>query len=583
MPGETPVMAGLSRDYDVVTMGLRALAALVLLSSPGAAQVVRGVVRDSLTQAPVPGVVVSLDAPSSAGDTAASGRRASLALSVLTNERGEFAVRAPAAGRWILSAKRVGLKRFESAPLDLAAGESRRMDLLLARIDFATLPEVAVTTDAPCAMNPAEGRRVAALWDEARAALTATRLSVRDRLFRATIVRYTRTLTPGALRVIGEDLSTRRGVTEQPFVSLAAQRLSAGGYVQVDQEGAHVYYAPDAGVLTSPEFLRDHCFRVARDTRARPGLAGLAFEPVSSRSQPDIRGALWLDSASFELRLVEFRYTNLPREQQLVEARGEVRFGHLPNGAWHVSRWFIRMPEYRAARPSPTIPLGGGMTLSHYKEEGGEVTVDGATSLVRGATLNGRALDSTGRAPLRGATVRLSGTRYATPVRADGSFTLDSLPAGAFTLVLEHPGYADLGMFATEQDLEIAEGRRSVTVVQALGTEQILRRLCGKGEFDMERTAARVVVRGTDGAPRQGIAIRVRYDSFAIPNTVNQSVRIQPQRLDTETDEQGAAVFCDLPSAQPVRFEAALTPERTPAHQVHKLPRHTITVVTFRP
>ncbi|MGQ0649211.1 MAG: carboxypeptidase regulatory-like domain-containing protein [Gemmatimonadaceae bacterium] len=560
---------------------LRRLSALFLAAGTAEAQVVRGVVRDSATQTPIPGVVVSLDEAVARLDTEGSLRRASLALVVLTDEQGAFAVRAGAAGRYVLSAKRVGRKRFESTAFQLNAGESLRMDIALSRIDFTALPTVSVTTDGPCSINAGESRRVAALWEEARTALTASRLALRDRLFRATIVRYTRELRPAGLRIVREEQVVHRSVTERPFVSLAADRLSADGYMQLDGDGGSTYYAPDAAVLTSAEFLRDHCFSLTRDRGQRGGMAGLAFRPIADRRPPDISGALWMDSATYELRVVEFRYTNIPDLQRAAEARGEVQFGHLPNGAWYVSKWFIRMPEFRAARPSPTVPIGGPPLLAAYKEEGGDVTVDGASTTARGATLTGRALDSTRRAPLRDAVVRLSGTRYAVPVNADGSFRLDSLPAGAFTLLLEHPAYAALGVRAAEQDLEIADGSSSVTVVQALGTEQLLRRLCGTGEFPMERAVARVRVLDRDGSPVRGADVRARFDTFERPNTGTAIPIVRPITDKVETDQHGAAMFCNLPAQQPVRFELAIPGSDERHRQDHKLQRHAIAVVTF--
>jgi hypothetical protein len=298
--------------------------ALATTATPLGAQLVRGVVRDSATGAPIPGVIVSLDEAVAQLDTEASLRRASLVLAVLTDERGEFAVRAGFAGRFVLSAKRVGMRRFVSPAFTLGVGEQRRMDVGLSSIDFAaTLPRVTTLTDAPCSVRPEEGERVAAVWDEARAALTASRLAVRDRLFRASITRYVRDLRPVSLRVIREDRGVRHGVTERAFASLAAERLSAEGFVQADVEGAWIFHAPDAAVLTSTDFLRDHCFTLVS---GHPGEIGLAFEPVRGRRQSDVSGALWLDATTAELRLVEFRYVNLDETLRRDEARGEVHF-----------------------------------------------------------------------------------------------------------------------------------------------------------------------------------------------------------------------------------------------------------------
>lgn len=71
---------------------------------------------------------------------------------------------------------------------------------------------------------------------------------------------------------------------------------------------------------------------------------------MSGRTTPDVEGTIWLDAKTFELRLVEFQFMQLPRATITRGIGGEVRFAHLPSSAWIVDRWFIRMPRY-SARP----------------------------------------------------------------------------------------------------------------------------------------------------------------------------------------------------------------------------------------
>ncbi|MBK8247379.1 MAG: carboxypeptidase regulatory-like domain-containing protein [Gemmatimonadetes bacterium] len=522
----------------------RLLSLASLVAALAHAQVVRGTVTDALTRAPISGVVVQLD---DAGVEGAAPRRA--AVAVLTDARGEFAVQASAAGRFVLTAKRVGLKRYASPPFALGVGDARRHDITLEAIDFtAALPVIEVVTDAPCSIRPNEAAQVAVLWDETRAALTASRLALRDRLFTATMVRYTRQLSPSSLRITREERSVRRGTTERPFRALTPEELSNKGYMQADPDGAYSFFAPDAEILTSPEFLRDHCFSLV--PRAREGLVGLAFEPLLDRTTPEIRGSFWMDSASHELRLVEFRYLNVSQVVPRGDPRGEVRFSVTPNGTWYVSRWFIRMPELGIARSSGLPGSTAPMEVLRYKEDGGEVTPDGARSTSQSASLTGRATDSTGHLPLRGATVRLSGTAHRATTRADGYFRLDSLPAGGFTLILEHPDYEALGLLAAEQELDIAEASQSVTALRAIGTEPLLRRLCDRAEMDEDRGALRLVVTRPDVT-----TVRIRFDTFEKPNSGATSIRITPQTEVSGLDEARSATFCNIPARQPLRIE----------------------------
>lgn len=543
---------------------------------------VRGSVSDSRTQTPIAGAIVSIDEV--AADGAALPRtQAALALSSLSDEKGTFSVNATRSGRFVLTVKRVGLRRFESEPFQLGAGETRRFDVTLEPIDFSiTLPRVSVTADTPCASKSDEATRVAAIWDEVRTALTASRLAIRDRAFKASIVGYTRFLAPTTLRVQQENQSVRRGVTERPFRSLEASALSADGFIQAERTGGNIYYAPDAEVLAAPEFLRDHCFSLASDRRNRRGLIGLAFAPVRTRRLPDVRGSFWIDSATRELRLVDFGYINVPESISRGEARGEVHFAVSPKGTWYVSRWFIRMPEFGRSDASAGVPGGTRLEVVRYKEEGGDVTPDGAADLVRVASITGRALDSTGSRPLVGATVRVSGTEYRARVRSDGHFTIDSLPGGVYTLRLEHPGYDSLALPAAEQELEVAPQARAITVLQASRTVQLLRTLCDILEFPEETGVLRVVVTDTAGAPQAATRVRIGFDTFESGPTPN-SIVTRPKLLEGETDAGGALMFCNVAARKPVRIEATVDGKREPVRQQVTLPAGGIQALVLKP
>jgi hypothetical protein len=174
--------------------------------------------------------------------------------------------------------------------------------------------------------------------------------------------------------------------------------------------------------------------------------------------------------------------------------------------------------------------------------------------------------------------VRLAGTQFVAKARHDGMFRLDSLPSGAYTLVVEHPDYAALGMAANEQELEITEATETMTAVEALGTETILRHLCGRGDFETDRAALRVLVRTADGAPAPGIEIRARYNTFEKPGA-NRLARI-PHTERVGSDTLGAAMFCDLPARVPVDVEIDAADGRGLRQEVRLNP-HTISVVTI--
>jgi hypothetical protein len=97
--------------------------------------------------------------------------------------------------------------------------------------------------------------------------------------------------------------------------------------------------------LLDETFLNTHCFHVERDSSDKPGQVGLAFEPVMGRTVPDIRGTLWLNEQTSQLRSVNVVFTNLPRGVIDERVGGNIEFLQLPSGAWIVQRWQVRTPK----------------------------------------------------------------------------------------------------------------------------------------------------------------------------------------------------------------------------------------------
>ena len=350
------------------------VAFLMFMAVPAAAQVVRGTVRERASNAPLGGTVVELLVQD------ASGREQRVAQA-LTAPGGSFALRAQGSGRFILVFKRIGYRRHRSEPFDVAAGETIVRDVVVDLVPF-TLSEVRVEETGFCGGDTRDGDRVAALWEEARTALVATQISLRDRLFRARVTHYVRELEPKSLRVLSETRSQATGVIGRPFATLAAESLSARGYWIPRADGGVTWYGPDADVLLSDAFLRDHCFSAVTPGRNRRGLVGLGFTPVAGRAVPDVAGTLWLDATSFELRFVEFTYSQVRPGIDSAAVGGEMHFAKLPSGAWLVRRWFLRLPVFaRLSSPVATEETTSPWVLVRpvtlrYREEGGDVAAE---------------------------------------------------------------------------------------------------------------------------------------------------------------------------------------------------------------
>ncbi len=351
------------------------LAALVTLGATAMdAQLVRGTIRERTSNEGLSGTVVELLRTTSAGAEVRVG-------SALSDDKGNYAVQSPAAGRFVLVVKRIGVRRYRSEPFVMSEGETFVHDVAVDAL-LLTLPPVVVTVTTPCSGEAGEGGRVAALWEEARTALLATQISLRDRLFRAQVTRYVRELDPKSRRVLSQTLSPATGVVGRPFAGVPPETLSARGYWIPRADGNVTYHGPDADVLLSDAFLADHCFSSVQTPRTRRGLVGLGFAPGIERAITDVAGTLWLDEQSFELRFLEFTYSRAAPGVDSASIGGEVHFARLASGAWIVRRWFVRLPVYaRQVAPLVTEETTSPWVLVRpvalrLREEGGEVTAE---------------------------------------------------------------------------------------------------------------------------------------------------------------------------------------------------------------
>jgi hypothetical protein len=152
-------------------------------------------------------------------------------------------------------------------------------------------------------------------------------------------------------------------------------------------------------------------------------------------------------------------------------------------------------------------------------------------------------------------------------------FRLDSLPLGAYTLVVEQPEYAALGMAANEQELELTEPSESMTAVQALGTDAILRRLCARNAFDDDEAVLRVLVHDGAGSPTPDVEVRARWNTFE-RRALNELGRF-PVTEKIVSDENGAATFCRVPARMPVVLEIDAV-DGSPIRREVRLAVHTI-------
>lgn len=254
----------------------------------------------------------------------------------------------------------------------MASGETRDVGLT-APAEAVELGTLAVEAERECVTHPAEGLRVATLWEEVRKALAVAQWTEDERAFLYEIRHYERELDADNLRVLRERSGSRWAAGGKPFHVPAAEELLERGFVRFEP-GDSAYYAPDAAVLLSDGFVATHCFGVQPGGRDRAGLIGLSFEPVGSRRGADVEGVLWVDERTAELRYLEYRYTGLRVAMPAAgpDFGGRLDFERLPTGHWIVRRWWIRAPIVRTMRP--WWRSGERLeVVAAVKEEGGEV------------------------------------------------------------------------------------------------------------------------------------------------------------------------------------------------------------------
>jgi hypothetical protein len=524
---------------------LAAILAFTTVSPSLGAQVVRGVVTERVSGEPLAGVVVSV---ASIPDSLRPGgiRHA------LTNLRGEYALSLPRAGEFSLSAKRIGVARFSEPPFHLRVGETRRVNIALERFEHR-LPQVRVAETNLCIPKQDQLRTILSLWDEARTALIASEVSARDHLLSGWLSQYQRSLEPRTLRILQDQRSVAEGLYDRPMRSISGDSLAKVGYWRTQDADTMVFYGPDAEALLSDAFQSGHCFEFVQGSGTRRGFLGITFRPRRVRNMGGINGTIWIDASSFELRFVEFRYTNLITIPSNPHLGGEVHFLRHDSGAWVVRRWFIRMPQFPEIRPG-IVTRGGVVRPQPYVyrviEHGGGLFTPGLVTWEKPGRIEGTVLDSTGRAPLRGTTVSLSGTPFSVEVDSSGRFRFDSIPPGAYTLLASHRTYADLGQLVDDEPLNVLAGETYRSRMQAVTTSALISILCDGRKVEPPEATLRVLLTHSDSATAlSGLPVWLRWPDpkhKAPLNPITPGIEQPLLGAQSTTDANGAVTFCGV-------------------------------------
>ena len=303
---------------------------LVVPATGLAAQLLRGSVLRSRDELPIVGAVVLLL------DTADVARARGL-----TDMQGRFFLRAPAPGRYRLRTLRIGFTATTGSPFSLRADTTVR--LVLDQIPVR-LPAVTAEERAECRDNARSGLATAILWEEARTAILAADITIRDLGYRFEMMLHSRKVDTRPPPLLLESVFGRvRHEGTQPWTSYPPDTIEARGYVTPTDSGLR-YAAPDLTVLLSSYFTRSHCFRMRDSASTAANHIALEFWPLAHIRRSEIKGVLDFDAATRQLRMVTFAYVNLPQTVSDTLAGGEIGFSQLTNGAWILPRWIIRAP-----------------------------------------------------------------------------------------------------------------------------------------------------------------------------------------------------------------------------------------------
>jgi len=328
----------------------------------------------------------------------------------------------------------------------------------------------------------------------------------------------------------------------------------------VNQDGSTDYYAPDAEVLLSDTFLADHCFKIKEGEFEHTGYVGLAFQPIPERKKPDIKGVLWMDAKTAELRTVEFTYTWLPNDLRTVDFGGTVSFFRLPGGRWIVRSWRIRMPEFGntryASRGDGTlIALGKSATpiLARISEEGGAVPLN--VLLNQSGQIQGMVvMDTISNRPIAGITVALEGTDDSTRTATDGTFELPFITPGSYTIVLRHPALDSLGIQHLARTVEVDAGKAEPLMLRFPTNAELAARMCETPvDFGRHSIIRFLVVDQATGAPlanTPAVFSRVPIGDGGKP------VLDSAASYDVTLDARGGFLACALRGDEIVRIEA---------------------------
>lgn len=546
--------------------------ALALVPASVHAQTVMARVLDQETGGPVVGALVHL--------VDGAGTRVG---NQLTDRLGRAMFADVSDGAYRVRVEMIGHETTSSQRFEVSTGSPVQLEVLIPSSAIA-LEGIEVSAGERCQVRPEEGLATARVWDEARKALEAASFTDRSDLYRYQTETYVRDLDRDGRVMLREERASRVAYLRVPFASLPAEELIRDGFLQPDESRSSVYYAPDAQVLLSDPFLDTHCLRLREGDDDAAGLIGVGFEPVPSRPRDvvDIRGVLWLDPATWELRWLEYRYVNIPPEADTGLVGGFVEFQRMDDGTWIVPEWWIRMPSLVRERD-----FSGNMRtrVDGYRQTGGRVTEvrsAGGEALMRGETaaIEGFVQDSLGVMPKQGVRVGVVGSSQMVFTDAEGQFTIGGLTDGVYRLRFVDDELESYGLEPDPVEQSATRGEVSTVYfrmpsVSELAFEACREEAAARRAALIERTGTPLeatppasaalpegtamlagrVVDASSGRALPGVTVQIRWENFrvrAVPG--GGAIESDIIGFSPVTDERGYYRACGVPQDTRLRI-----------------------------
>jgi hypothetical protein len=532
------------RPDRVVTRSIVAASLALLGAAELSAQRLTGFVSDQ--GARVPGAIVMLVA----ADGGIVGR-------AVSREDGSFSVSAPGDGTYTIRVLRIGFRPTTTGPVDLRAAAAVRRDVALSGRVWI-LPSVQVTDHGQCHVRPDTNATAFRLWDEARIALLATLLTQSEPLG-VRMTRDDRTLDASGRNVVVDSSSTMEGASRRPVVTLSPDSLARGGYVTTDNRGGTSYWGPDASVLLSESFASSHCIRAElppADTGSLAGVLGVAFEPTAShRGHVEVRGVLWIDRTSAELRSLDYTYVNAAAIAERSAAGGHLEFLRLPDGTWTVSRWWIRSPmiETTITREPSTIPGAPPGQRTSQRLIGIHESRGDLLELRRGGVMwweRGRVsvairvTDSAGAAVR--AMVSLNDTSRSNATADDGVVRFDRVLPGPARVELRVPALDSLDAPRTRAAVTISDHPFEPIGVRVPSAQGVFVGRCGEAALEWNEGAVRGRVPNASGA-----SVEVSWD-MPYARLGGGAAVVVRETMTAEIDSRGVFFACGVPRGFPL-------------------------------